>query len=195
MASASKSVLVSVLLVVFLTINVEPSLSQSTQQLIEKICRSTEDYGFCRTTFQAHLKSPNADIVALTQITVEVAVDHSTKTHNFIRQTIATTKDPVLKKALSECENAYGLIMQAFDLAAVSFFSRDYSSVEKEERITPRAEASCRATLTTPPISKQHGILDERSREMRIFIVMSLNAVQDLLRPRSLGPAAAPALL
>ncbi|XP_050384372.1 uncharacterized protein LOC126800984 [Argentina anserina] len=191
--SSSKSVLVSLLLVVFLVINIEPSLSQSTQQIIEKICRSTEDYGYCRKTFQAHLKAPNSDIVAITQITVEVAVDHATKTHQFIRQTLETTKDANLKRGLSECEEAYRLIVQAFDSAAVSFFQRDYDGVYKDERITPRVESSCEDTLATPPVSPQRHILDDRSKGMRIFIVMAMNAVQDLLNSRSEAPAAAPA--
>ncbi|PRQ42444.1 putative pectinesterase inhibitor domain-containing protein [Rosa chinensis] len=195
MAFASKLVLVSLLLVVFLMINIKPSLSQSTQQLIEKICRSTEDYGFCRRTFEAHLKSPNANIVDLTQITLEVATDHATKTHEFIRQTLETTRDPALKNALSECENAYGLIMHAFELAVVSFFFGDYKNIEKEERITPRTEASCEASLYTPP-NKQKHILDERSREMRIFIGMSLVSAQELVRSKlKSAPVPAPAPL
>ncbi|KAK9920032.1 hypothetical protein M0R45_028598 [Rubus argutus] len=189
MESADKLVLASLLLVVFLMINIQPSQSQSTQQLIEKICRSTEDYGFCRKTFEAHLKSQHDDIVALTQITVEQATDHATTTHEFIRETLEKTRDPALKNDLTECENAYREITQSFYSAAVSFFDKDYSSVEKDERATPRLEASCDQTLQTPP-KKQH-ILDERNREMRILITMSLISVQELLRARfNLAPAA-----
>ncbi|KAK9920033.1 hypothetical protein M0R45_028599 [Rubus argutus] len=187
MAFANNLVFVSLLLVVFLMTNIQPSLSQSTQQLIEKICRSTEDYGFCRKTFEAHLKSPNADIVAVTQITVEEATDHATKTHQFIRQTLEKTRDPALKNELTECENAYREIAQSFASAAVAFFDKDYDSVEKDERPTTRLEASCEQTLHSPP--KKQRILDERNREMRILITMSLGSVQELLRPRHSAPA------
>ncbi|XP_004309392.1 PREDICTED: putative invertase inhibitor [Fragaria vesca subsp. vesca] len=195
MAFASKFVLVSSLLVVFLMINIKPSSSQTTDELIDEICRATEDFGFCTGTFNTHLKAPNADIVALTQITIEVASDQATQTLSFIRQTLTTTTDPALKKALTECQDAYALITQQYGSAAVAFFQKDYSSVEKDERPTARVEASCEATLSAPPNNQQH-ILDDRSKQMRIFIVMSVNAVETLLRMKTsvnLAQAGAPA--
>ena len=160
-------------------INTPQSMSQSTQQLIEKICRSTEDYGFCRKTFDQNLKSPDADIIAITQITIERATDNATKTHDFIRQTLDTTKDPALKKSLTECENAYREIQGAFASAAVSFFQKDYPSVQKNEQPTPRLEASCEDTLHAPPNNLD--LLDDRNRQMRILIAMAVTSALQLL--------------
>ncbi|XP_050384371.1 uncharacterized protein LOC126800983 [Argentina anserina] len=179
MAPAYKVSFVPLLVFVFLIINIHPSKAQNTQQLIEKICRSMEVYGFCKQTFDENLKSPNADIVAITQITVERATDNATKTHDFIRQTLESTTDPAVKSALTVCENVYALLMQSFDSAAVSFFQKDYTSVEKNERGTAKAEASCERILHTPP--NDLTLLDDRNRQMRILIAMAVTSVTELL--------------
>ncbi|KAM1442593.1 hypothetical protein ACFXTO_010562 [Malus domestica] len=180
MASAScPRVPILLVILFFLMINITPSFTQDTQQLIERICRSTEQYGFCTQTFKENLKSPDADIVALTQITIERSVDNATQTHNFIRQTIDSTNDPALKSALETCEYSYGLVMEAFDSAAVAFFQKDYDTVEKSESGTPRAEASCEDSLSKTSPNTVNPLTD-RNNQMRILIAMSLNAVHEL---------------
>ncbi|XP_021824989.1 uncharacterized protein LOC110766042 [Prunus avium] len=101
-----------------------------------------EEFGFCSQTFKENLKSPNADIVALTQITIERATDNATKTHDFIRQ-------------------------------------KDYDSVQRYETVTPRAEASCEDSLSTPPNTQNP--LTNRNRQMRILIAMALVSLHDLM--------------
>ncbi|XP_007206398.2 uncharacterized protein LOC18773621 [Prunus persica] len=167
------------LVLFFLVINITPSLAQDTQQLIDHICRQMEEFGFCSQTFKENLKSPNADIVALTQITIERATDNATKTHDFIRQVLDNTNDPALKNALRECENAYRVLMESFDSAALSFFQKDYDSVQRYETVTPRAEASCEDSLSTPPNTQNP--LTNKNRQMRILIAMALVSLHDLM--------------
>ncbi|KAM1442589.1 hypothetical protein ACFXTO_010558 [Malus domestica] len=166
------------LVLFFLVINITPSSSQDTQQLIDHICRQMEEYGFCSQTFKENLKSPNSDIVALTQITIERATDNATKTHDFIRQLLDNTTDIAFKNALTACENGYLVVMESFDSAALSFFQKDYDSVEKAERVTPRAEASCEESLSTQPNTQNP--LNDRNRQMRILIAMALVSAHEL---------------
>lgn len=174
-------------LVLILMINVHRSLSQETQQLIEKICRQMEEYGFCSQTFKENLKSPDSDIVALTQITIERATDNATKTLDFVRQLLQkATMSPAQKEALIACENAYVIVSQSFYEAAVEFFQKDYEDVANSESITPRAEDSCQQSINTLP-SDQNPLVD-RNRQMRILIAMSVVSVQELLHTRVLPP-------
>ncbi|CAB4315781.1 unnamed protein product [Prunus armeniaca] len=145
------------LVLFFLVINITPSLAQDTQQLIDHICRQMEEFGFCGQTFKENLKSPNADIVALTQITIERATDNATKTHDFIRQVLGNTNDPALKMPSQN----------------------DYDSVQRYETVTPRAEASCEDSLSTPPNTQNP--LTNKNRQMRILIAMALVSLHDLM--------------
>ncbi|XWS57520.1 hypothetical protein CRYUN_Cryun09bG0181300 [Craigia yunnanensis] len=123
---------------------INPALSdEATQQLIDKICRQIEDYEFCYDTFNQNPKGPTADIVALTQITIEQANTNATNTHSFITQLLENTNDPAEKNALTTCENAYHLVMGCFSNAVVAFFQKDYSSMLQSEKPAPRAQASC----------------------------------------------------
>ncbi|KAK9920031.1 hypothetical protein M0R45_028597 [Rubus argutus] len=146
-------------LVLILMINVHRSSSQETQQLIEKICRQMEEYGFCSQTFKENLKSPDSDIVALAQITIERATDNATKTLDFVSH---------------------------FTRLPWSFFQKDYEDVANSESITPRAEDSCQQSINTLP-SNQNPLVD-RNRQMRILIAMSVVSVQELLHTRVLPP-------
>ena len=66
---------------------INPALGdESTQQLIDKICRQMEEYAFCNNTFNQHIIG-YADITALTQITIEQASTSATYTHSFITLT------------------------------------------------------------------------------------------------------------
>ncbi|TQD91790.1 hypothetical protein C1H46_022632 [Malus baccata] len=179
MASASFPGVPVLLVLLFLVINITPSLTQDTEQLIERICRQMEQYGFCSQTFKENLKSPNADILALTQITVERALDNATQTHDFIRQLLESTTDTALKSALETCEYSYRLVMEAFQSAAVAFFQKDYDSVEKSESGTPRAEASCADSLSKMPPNTANP-LTERNNQMRILLAMALVSVHEL---------------
>ncbi|XVF41912.1 hypothetical protein PTKIN_Ptkin01aG0318900 [Pterospermum kingtungense] len=124
------------------------------------------------------LKGSSADIVALTQITVEQANTNATNTHSFITRLLQTTTDPTEKKALTICENAYRLVMGSFQEAAMDFFSKDYKGMLESERYAPRAQASCidiYNTPTSPP--NPFGV---RNRQMRILIAMAVAAGTEL---------------
>ncbi|KAM1490341.1 hypothetical protein ACFX13_033995 [Malus domestica] len=100
----------------FLDNGIRKPMRDDTQQSIERICRATEQYGFCTQTFKENMKSPDADIVVLTQITIDRSVDNATQTHSFIGQLLENTTDPSLKSALESCEYSYKILMEALTL-------------------------------------------------------------------------------
>jgi pectinesterase inhibitor-like protein len=184
MASAIRlSLPFSLLVIYFLAIH--PTLSNAqntTEDMINKICRSVEDYGFCKQTFEDNLLSPVADIVDLTHITILQSSSNATNTLDFIRHLLGnmTTDDDdvALKNALTECENAYKVLAGSFQNAFLFFNYKDYDSVLFVERGTPRVQASCTSTFNTPP--NPFNPLDERNRQMRILITMAVVAATEL---------------
>lgn len=173
-SSSSHNKLLPLLVIMFFTIH--PTLSSNTvpgiQQLIEKICRQMEEFGFCDRTFNEKLKSPSPDIADLTQITIEQAVMNATDRHDYILQLLKNTTTRAEKNALTACENGYNIVLQFFQNAYVAFVDGDYDSMMRYEHETPRAEASCEITFRAPPNPVNQ--LVDRNRQMRILIAMAL---------------------
>lgn len=160
------------LLVMFLVVH--PAMvdqeQPGTQELIEKICRQMEEYGFCYKTFNENLKSPSTDIVGLTQITLQQAIINSSNTHDFIVQLLGNTTDEGERNALMACENGYSTLKRAFEDAFFAFTVKDYKSMMTCEAVTPKAEASCEQSFNP------ENPMVERNREMRILLAMALVA-------------------
>ncbi|GMJ01742.1 hypothetical protein like AT1G09360 [Hibiscus trionum] len=154
------------------------SCDDSPQALIDKICRQMEEYAFCNNTFNQNLKSPNADITALTQITVEQTLNIATNTHTLITGLLEKATDPAVKNALTTCENAYHVVMDSFQHAATAFFEKDYNSMFQSEKSAPRAQASCTTIFNTPP-NPPNPITDQNTHA-RILIAMAIVAGTDL---------------
>ena len=166
------------LLVIFLAIQPTLSNAQNPEEVINKICRSMEEFGFCNQTFHQNLRSPAATVADLAQITIEQASSNATNTHAFILNLLGETTEPALKNALTECENAYKIVGDSFQRALVSFNNKDYDGMRDAERDTPRAEASCTTTFNTPP--NPVNPLDDRNRQMRILIAMAVVTASEL---------------
>ena len=145
-----------------------------TQELITRICRQMEEFGFCNKTFNENLESPTTDIVGLTRIALEQATINATNTHDFVIQLLANTTDETLRNALIACENGYRIVMTAFEDASVAFSEKDYDSMIKYEAVTPRAEGSCEVSFSTLSNNNLINPLVERNREMRILLAMAL---------------------
>lgn len=168
------SMVVISLLAMLIMDNIQPIMSQpeQTQALIDKICRSNEDFGFCIKTFNDNLKDPATDIAGLTRITIDQCLSNSSNTLGFIGQLLSNTTDEPTKNALVACQNAYQVVLKSYQDASVEFDSKDYEDMRKSESVTPRAQASCETSFSTPP--NPADLLVERNRQMRILITMAV---------------------
>ncbi|XP_062145871.1 uncharacterized protein LOC133853862 [Alnus glutinosa] len=172
------SLLFPLLGIFFLATHPTLTSAENTEDLINKICRSVEEFGFCKQTFMENLLSPEADIVDLTHITILQSSNNATNTLDFIRNLVANATDEGLMNALVECENAYRLVAGSFQNAFVSFTQKDYDGVLVYERGTPRVQASCATTFDTPP--NPFNPLVDRNRQMRILITMAVVSATEL---------------
>ncbi|KAB2005869.1 hypothetical protein ES319_D11G301800v1 [Gossypium barbadense] len=123
-------------------------------------------------TFNQNIKGSSVNITALTQITIEQALNNSTNTHSFIFGLLSNTTDPAEKNALTTCENAYRLVTSNFNEATMHFFEGDYGSMLDSERRSPRAQESCITIFSTPPTPPNP--VADRNRQMRILIAMAV---------------------
>ncbi|KAJ4721677.1 putative Enzyme inhibitor [Melia azedarach] len=138
-----------------------------------------EEYGFCNSVFHQNLPSPSTDISGLTKITIDQSLDNATNTHSFVLNLLQNVSDPAEKNALIACENAYKIVEESFQTAAVNFVDKNYEAVADAERDTPRAQESCITSFGVPP--NPPNPLVERNREMRILIAMSLVSARLLI--------------
>ncbi|ONI04211.1 hypothetical protein PRUPE_6G309200 [Prunus persica] len=189
MASANAHCCINLLplaLVIFILFNaVHPCLSfnQPTRQRIDKVYHQMEEYGFCDQTFTQNIKTPSADFARLTQVALDQTTQNAASTHAFILQLLSKITDKPPKNALTACESAYCVVMQAFLQEAVGDFNRkDYDSMLEDEGVAPRAQASCEITFITPPSPVDP--LKEIHRQMGILIAMAVVTGHELLGHR-----------
>lgn len=166
------------LLAILFLLSHPTSADHQAQDLIDKICRQMEQYGFCDQTFHENLNSPVTDIVGLTNIALTQSLSNATNTHEFITQLLRKETNAAVKNALVACENAYRLVLSSFQDAIPKFFRKNYQDVYDSIQGAPRAQASCDTSFQIPPNPKNP--LTDRNREMRILIAMSLVTSHDL---------------
>ncbi|XP_030441936.1 putative invertase inhibitor [Syzygium oleosum] len=151
-----------------------------TQQLIDQICRQTEDYGFCNKTFNQHISGGETDMQGLAQIALEQGLENDTNTLIFARQLTRQVTDKDLLDYIQNCISGYLEIMEPFQDGLKALSEHNYSALVARLRGTPQAHGSkCGAFAGGVP-----NPLSERNREMRILITMSLNAAYILSRGR-----------
>lgn len=103
---------------------VSSSAAPETPELIDKICRQMEDYGFCNQVFQHWLRAPLSGLVDLTQITLETTTENASNNFMFVQAMHDHSTDPNGKSALDECMSQYEVITDAFTEAIRLFTSQ-----------------------------------------------------------------------
>ncbi|KAI4313609.1 hypothetical protein L6164_026572 [Bauhinia variegata] len=182
MASYDSSYLIIVSAAIPLFIH--PASGETTQDLIDIVCRQTEDYGFCNQIFHQYLKSPVTDMIGLAQITVEQSLELSTLTRNFIAYNLLPmAATPGAKKLLYDCKASYEKVMSYFQFAAIAFFSKKYEAVYRMEQMAPRALVGC---IVEPPPPYPFNKLVGLKKQMRVLLSMAVICGKDIAHSRTL---------
>ncbi|GKV01506.1 hypothetical protein SLEP1_g14056 [Rubroshorea leprosula] len=165
----------SLVISLFLFTNPASSADPQTQELIDKICRQMEDYGFCNQTFSANLKSPLTDLVGLTQITIEITIQNASNDFVYAKSILDRATDPHMIKVLTECVKDYQAIRGSFIKAMRSFMLRDYKGMLNYELPNSKSVALCQEGFSSAkPGPNPYIVLIERNRQLRILIAMSV---------------------
>lgn len=168
-------------LVIFLLIisnNHSPALAADpqTQELIDKICRQLEDYGFCNKVFNQNLKIPSTNIEGLTQIALERTTENVTSVLAYAQSLLNDAATPEVKDILTECVKDYRTITNAFTLAFKAFGERNFKEMLVQESPAPKALGLCEGNISFepgPPVNPFFELI-EKNRQLRILIAMSL---------------------
>lgn len=168
-------------LVIFLLIisnNHAPALAADaqTQELIDKICRQLEDYGFCNKVFNENLETPSANIEELTQITLERTTENVTSVLAYAQSLLNHATTPEVKNILTECVKDYRTIISGFTLAFKAFGERNFKEMLAQEYPAPKALGLCEGNISFepgPPMNPFFQLI-EKNRQLRILIAMSL---------------------
>ncbi|XP_071722217.1 cell wall / vacuolar inhibitor of fructosidase 2-like [Rutidosis leptorrhynchoides] len=97
-----------------------------TDELINKICRSTEDYEFCYKIFHENMKSPSTHIVGLARITIDEATNNASNNLYFVGKLVRQEKDEKKWYLLMQCIYGYDQALGTFQLASDYLNRRDF---------------------------------------------------------------------
>ena len=161
---------VSFLVMMFLAI--EPSSCKSpTDDLISKICSQTADVRFCNDIFYKHLPNPNANAVALTQITVTQSTLAASDISVLIDRLINSEPNKTVQDIFRICQAGYEVILNQFEMASMSFAQEDYKSVAFYESKAVRPANDCGNNV------KKYLQLTFKNNQMKVLIQMAIVTV------------------
>ncbi|GER54131.1 plant invertase/pectin methylesterase inhibitor [Striga asiatica] len=115
--------------IVFLLIPHCLSVDSDTQELINTICRSTFDYGYCVNVFKNNLYTPTTDIRGLTYIAITQSFVHAKGTLKFVVGLIDSGKNVEWRDLYKICEVTYENMVKEFTDASFAFVREDYRSM------------------------------------------------------------------
>ncbi|KZV49257.1 hypothetical protein F511_40580 [Dorcoceras hygrometricum] len=153
---------------VVLSLSIRPSLS-TTQDLINKICYSTENHGFCAGIFQNNTNNPNTDIARLCQISVTQTMEYATNTNIFVTKARDNARDNTTRDFYTVCEVRYEALLDEFEEANLALAKRDYRSMLSHEGKCDKFVSDCQQIIgnRVPELSKMN-------TQVRVLISMSL---------------------
>eukprot|EP00257_Ricinus_communis_P014611 XP_015572324.1 pectinesterase inhibitor 5 [Ricinus communis] len=117
------SLIIILLMIIFL---IE---TKGDQALIEDICRQTQDYSFCMSSFNGDLRSGTADIYGLATLSTIFSLEKARDTLERINGMVNGTSDPVGKNRIVLCQSDYRQASEMFQQAFSSSSVRSYWDV------------------------------------------------------------------
>ncbi|KAM7278893.1 hypothetical protein ACFE04_006027 [Oxalis oulophora] len=131
---------------------VNPASGDSkTDELINKICRSGVDYGFCYKVFHENMKSASTDIIGLAEITIEQGLRNSTNNLEYIGNLIRHESNPEREILLIHCLVGYDGALGSYFVASDYLSLRDFVRTFNAVRQAPYKMTDCVGSFATDP--------------------------------------------
>ncbi|KAM7279302.1 hypothetical protein ACFE04_006436 [Oxalis oulophora] len=89
---------------------IRASSDSNIDELINKICRRNEDYGFCYKVFQENI-TPSTDIIDLGYITINEAWHNATDDFGYATKMLQRAKDRTEEMFARECVYGYNQVL------------------------------------------------------------------------------------
>ncbi|XP_058076306.1 pectinesterase inhibitor-like [Magnolia sinica] len=96
------------------------------------ICKQTTDFDFCSQALNSDPRTPTADLVTFSEISLDLASRNATDTSKYISQLLSKATDPVIKEHLSVCSQAYKSAIEEIGEAYKLLQSKSYEALSKE---------------------------------------------------------------
>ncbi|XP_070031335.1 cell wall / vacuolar inhibitor of fructosidase 2 [Nicotiana tomentosiformis] len=111
------------LLILVFLISIQPTISSSSVDLIQKTCKTTKYYDLCISSLKSDSTSLKADTKGLATIMIKVGMVNATATNSYLSSKLllntssnnnTTNNDTILmKKLLKDCAEKYGFAANA----------------------------------------------------------------------------------
>ncbi|WCJ18611.1 Plant invertase/pectin methylesterase inhibitor superfamily protein [Euphorbia peplus] len=103
--------------------------TKGDRELVEKICKQTQDYNFCTTTFDKDNRSYVFDLNGLVMLICSFTLSQTRSTSDTIPTIAGTITDPVGKTRIDLCESDYHFAILRFSEALRAAINRAYGDV------------------------------------------------------------------
>ncbi|VVA90379.1 unnamed protein product [Arabis nemorensis] len=145
---------------------------ESSQELIDTICRETEDYEFCNEIIQKNANASTANLHDLTDHIIILSMKHASDTYTFIGNILRKRHESDEETAgLNTCLGVYNSESTIFVIVHEHFYLREYERMILAILSTTKILKDCKTDFPVPP-NKENPLI-EKNREMRILITMS----------------------
>lgn len=153
----------------------------STEVLINAICMPLQgDSEFCKGVFHEILRGGGTDSHGLAYLVQKAATLNATLNGIYILKELEKPTDKATKNALSECKDAYDLIVSQFQQGYSAFMGSKYQDTYFYDQKAEAPRKSCETTFKIPPVPPVD-LMAERNRQMGILITMALSTLDKLI--------------
>ncbi|KAM7278935.1 hypothetical protein ACFE04_006069 [Oxalis oulophora] len=143
--------------------------------MINHICRSSVDFGFCYKVFHANLKSPSTDLVGLSRIIIDEGANNASNNLEHVADLLHHETDPNKQYLLSHCVYGYDGAFGSFKVASDALDQGKFPDVLHDVRQGPYQLRQCIGVFATDPDIGQRNIIMENLMTMAIITAINLN--------------------
>lgn len=101
-------------------------LNNSSANVIDSVCKATQDYKLCNESLESNPNSANEDAKGLARIMLYMALHKTTHIIVYVKRMIIENKFPdyrsVCEDCLEACDKNYNFILHHFVLNAIKYF-------------------------------------------------------------------------
>ncbi|KAL0326088.1 UNVERIFIED_CONTAM: hypothetical protein Sradi_5178100 [Sesamum radiatum] len=158
------------LLSLFITSHLFPlSSCNSTQDLINQICRQTSDFGYCNDILNRNLPSPSTDLIGITKLTIVLTLSSAKDTKIYLENAEAAEKNATRRQLYAGCADDYNQVELKMFVATYDVDRGDYRGMVENLKACSRPVMLCQNALGGRVYEVR-----ERNRKLRVLLTMGL---------------------
>ncbi|KAK4429578.1 hypothetical protein Salat_1258400 [Sesamum alatum] len=141
----------------------------STQDLINQICRQTSDFGYCNDILNRNLPTPSTDLVGITKLTILLTLSNAKDTKIYLEKAEAAEKNATRRQLYAGCADDYYQVEVKMFVAAYDVGRGEYKGMVENLQASSRLVILCQNALGDLVYDVR-----ERNRKLRVLLTMGL---------------------